>query len=196
MSESVFSRIWRDGTWGGGCGGGSRSYIADLYARAMKPYTAGRRVVDVGCGNYSVGRLLICGNYCGVDIVPGMIEQNIRRYASEHVRFVCGNATVDDPIPGDVCLVRQVLQHLSFEDIWDVLQRLQSAGYEDIFITDAVRGQGINSDMASGARVRRLGLYLEAYPFECSVRHIITVENIRTVQVALSPTKIAGNKGD
>jgi SAM-dependent methyltransferase len=131
-----------------------------------------RTVVDLGCGDFSVGRLIASksARYIGVDIVDEVVRRNRQRHGAEGVEFLCLDMTKDELPPGDLCLVRQVLQHLSNVEILAVLERTR--GYPFVIVTehlppvDAVSHP--NLDKPHGADTRILedsGVFLEEEPF-------------------------------
>lgn len=177
LSESearrrIFQDIYQRNLWGndGGSkffsGVGSRGDAAAVYVRHMaqllqdhareqsRPLT----IVDLGCGDFQVGRALLERlpgmNYVGCDIVPELVAHNNATFGSTRVRF-CQLDLVSDPLPeGDVCLVRQVLQHLSNADIQSFFQR---ADYPWIYLTEGhpvLRTGKVNPDKAAGHEVR------------------------------------------
>ena len=111
-----------------------------------------------------------CSEYVGVDVVPDMIACHQRHDWGEHVSFRCLDVVDDDLPDGDVCLVRQVLQHLSNSEICKVLTKLKK--YPVAFITEHYPTDGphivANVDMVHGRRVRvyeNSGVYLDQPPF-------------------------------
>jgi hypothetical protein len=198
----VFREIYRNRIWGTGArsqffsGPGSRGEPARVYVDCMaellsqhafelhRPLT----IVDLGCGDFEIGHALTTRlpnfSYVGCDIVPELIAHHTRTYATEHIRFqqldlVC------DPLPeGDVCLIRQVLQHLSNTEIMKLVQRLR---YQFVYITEghpSVRIGMPNPDMAAGHRVRfdplngrGRGVELDKPPYCLSTNEALRVSN-------------------
>ncbi|MGB5713698.1 MAG: methyltransferase domain-containing protein, partial [Waterburya sp.] len=129
--------------------------------------------VDLGCGDFRVGKQLLpqCSNYIGVDLVKPLISRNQEKYGNETTRFMNLNI-VDDTLPeGDVCFIRQVLQHLSNQQIATVLPKLKM--YKWVFITEhyPTDNDGItpNKDKVHGCDVRvcyNSGVYFSEPPFE------------------------------
>lgn len=81
---------------------------------------------------FRVGRL-ICAQcdlrYVGVDAVPDLIAYNRSRFGGPQVEFRCTNL-IDDELPdGELCLIRQVLQHLSNAEISRVLAKCAKYQY-------------------------------------------------------------------
>jgi hypothetical protein len=171
--SDVFCDIYRNGSWGDEEGSaffsgvGSRGRPAEDYVREMttllkrheeklgRPIT----VVDIGCGDFQVGRALVeqlpTLNYVGCDIVAPLTEHLQSHYASERVRFQQFDVVEDVPPQGDVCLVRQVFQHLSNDDISKALKNLSA--FSTIYVTEGqpeVRTGPPNPDKPAGFDVR------------------------------------------
>lgn len=206
MSESeirrrTFQDVYDRSLWGNDgnseffSGVGSRGDAAQVYVRHMaellqrhsaelgRPLT----IVDLGCGDFQVGRALLERlpgmAYVGCDIVPELVAHNHARYASDKVRF-CQLDLVSDPLPeGDVCLVRQVFQHLPNSDIQAFFAR---AGYQWIYLTEghpAVRTGIVNPDKPVGHEVRfdwrtgrGRGVELNRPPFNMLTEEVLRVE--------------------
>jgi SAM-dependent methyltransferase len=187
LRRQVFTDIWERDLWGGGSGPGSGEEFAAPYAGALEGYLAGAVVVDIGCGDYRVGRRLRCREYIGIDIVPALIAQLQSQCTSPGVRFLCGDALTMELPAGEVCLIRQVLQHLSNAVAAALLARLV-ARYPIVVATDEIRGQG-NDDKTTDGGVRANGLYLEEEPFNFHVEQVLTVVGgaqqwrVRTVRI-------------
>jgi SAM-dependent methyltransferase len=180
----IFGDIYRDNKWGGAqgtfnSGSGSTRTHADVYAGAVRKFVREngiRRIVDLGCGDFTVGsRLLEPGvEYVGVDIVPELIEHNERRYGSASVGFVCRDIIGDALPDGDLCLVRQVLQHLSNDQIAGVLRNVSR--YRYTLVTEHYPALGVtvrpNVDKPCGEDIRvydSSAVYLDAPPFGCTL---------------------------
>jgi SAM-dependent methyltransferase len=113
-------------------------------------------VVDLGCGDFNVGRQVrpYCAGYVAGDVVPSLIERNKTMHADAEVEFRCLDIA-NDPLPdGDVVTIRQVLQHLSNADIAKVVPKI--AQYEYAIITDhQPAGDFVpNVDIPSGPHIR------------------------------------------
>jgi SAM-dependent methyltransferase len=130
--KAVFERTYREARWGDGGGNfysgpGSIGRAAEHYADQINAFIAEHRihsVVDLGCGDFRVAsRIAREGvDYIGLDVVDELIERNTVKFGTERVRFQCLDIT-KDPLPdGELCLIREVLQHLSNQEIADVLR--------------------------------------------------------------------------
>jgi SAM-dependent methyltransferase len=140
----TFSKIYRENLWGGdqgefNSGSGSSGKVAELYLEYVHRFIRDheiKTVVDLGCGDFRIGREIaqVCPQYIGVDVVPEMVRQHIDNDANETVSFRCMDITKDMLPHGDLCLIRQVLQHLSNEEIASVLCKLND--YRFVLITE------------------------------------------------------------
>lgn len=142
-TETVFTEIYQRGMWGSRdalySGTGSRGSAADQYVAVIQKFIDANRVssvVDLGCGDFQIGMRIAesCERYTGVDVVKFVVDENTRRHASDTVSFRHMNI-VDDELPGaDLCLIRQVLQHLSNAQIKRILAKLSK--YRFVIITE------------------------------------------------------------
>jgi hypothetical protein len=166
--QNVYKHEWwgREDTSKFYSGVGSRGPAAAFYVERMaellkkhaeelgRPLT----IVDIGCGDFHVACNLLekvpdC-NYIGCDIVPEVIAHNAATYANNRVRFQTLDAVRDSFPEGDVCLIRQVLQHLPNADILKIVHRLP---YAIVYVTEGQpveRAGPVNPDKPVGAEVR------------------------------------------
>jgi hypothetical protein len=193
--RQVFREIYKDGLWGRDqqsrffSGVGSRGGAADTYVEKMTgliqrhaaEFGYSPIVVDLGCGDFQVGCALLSRlpdiTYVGCDIVPELIAYNSQNYGTDRISFRHVDIVVD-PLPaGDICLVRQVLQHLSNEEIADIMNRI--GAYKVVYVTEGHPEQRIgpvNPDKTAGADVRfdwkrgrGRGVELDRAPFNTTV---------------------------
>src|SRR4051812_44098506 len=213
-AEDVFTAVYRQNVWGGApgefnSGGGSDERLAAPYCRAVRDFLAERfppdvRIVDLGCGDFRVGKALLTPTmrYVGVDVVRELIAHNERINSSDRVSFVQADA-VEDALPdGDVCLVRQVFQHLSNAQIVRVLGRLEK--YRQVIVTehyfteDAAVVPNVDKPHGADTRLERgSSVYLDRRPFGLDgLHHMLTVPldahtELRTFRFEASPTPSA-----
>ena len=169
----IFLSVYRGQKWGSGgsskffSGVGSHGEGADIYIAAMAPILAAHArkmgaattIVDLGCGDFAVGGRLLSSlqnvRYIGCDIVPELVAHNNRFHGSRNVRFETLDI-VSQPLPdGDICLVRQVLQHLPNGDISAVLAKLRK--YKYVYVTEGQPVEPLgapNPDIPVGAGIR------------------------------------------
>jgi SAM-dependent methyltransferase len=180
----IFSAIYEDNRWGGehgnfNSGSGSSDSHADEYGRLVRNFVAQHKVqsvVDLGCGDFRVGARIVSAavNYTGIDVVPSLIAANRKQFGGPRIQFECLDI-IEDPLPqGDLCLIRQVLQHLSNEQIATVLRKAER--YRHVIVTEhypaaeALRQK--NLDKACGEDVRIYdgsAVFLDAPPFNRAV---------------------------
>jgi SAM-dependent methyltransferase len=182
--QEVFSDIYRNGRWAKGDGRAFHSGTGSRDAHVVGPYVAAMRaellahpggpprVVDLGCGDFTVGRQLLdlAAEYTAADVVPELIEHLKATVSDPRVRFVQLDLTRDELPAGDVCFVRQVFQHLSNAQIAAALDRLRR--YPIVYITEHHPAPGPavvpNRDKVQGAGIRlydHSGVFLDAPPF-------------------------------
>lgn len=171
--RAIFQDVYGQRLWGSDSdskffsGVGSRGVAVDVYVEKMaeliRDYAAqiGRPpvVVDIGCGDFQVGQALVSRlpdiTYVGCDIVPELVAHNSQVHGGDRVRFQQLDVVVQDPPAGDICLIRQVLQHLSNADIERVLTRLRP--FDLVYVTEGHpehREGPVNPDKLVGAEVR------------------------------------------
>ena len=204
-TEEVFTGIYQDNKWGGekgefcsGSGTTNQSvvaaYIDMIGARAEIDGFAGATFVDLGCGDFRVGSRLLpfCSRYIGVDIVKPVVERNQSTYGSGRTHFAHLNIVEDELPDGDVCLIRQVMQHLSNEQILRILPKLEK--YRWVFITEHYPDDDVeirpNRDKTQGADIRlyeNSGVYLTEPPFSLPHDRLEQVLEVCGLDVAEEP---------
>ena len=127
--EAVFSTIYKTNIWGDSkdhkfySGSGSHDpKITAPYIQALSTFMVyftmitGKKpiVVDVGCGDFAIGSKIsnYTEKYIGADIVKELIEHNQSVYADNCRSFIHLDISSEAPPRGDICIVRQVFQHL------------------------------------------------------------------------------------
>ena len=157
--EERFSAIYRKRLWlygretGSLSGTGSelentksiRSNLPGLLASLRT-----RTLLDVGCGDFHWMRdLSIDCQYIGVDVAQKIVDLNVRKYASPRRSFYAIDATKDRLPSADTVLCREVLFHLSFDDIRALIRNLSASGFSTLIATDD-RASFFNADILSG----------------------------------------------
>lgn len=174
-TKDAMAQIYEQQLWGAGAssfysGEGSHlDYIVKPYIRALRAFFSAFEsplsVADLGCGDFNIGSKLTqyTSQYIGVDIVPSLIIYNKKLYADEITNFQCLDLAKDDLPLADCAIVRQVLQHLSNEEIHDILNKLVQ--YRYLIITEhlpkgnfrpnqnIISGQGTRLKKGSGVAV-------------------------------------------
>lgn len=188
--KQQFTNIYEKNLWGGNAGefySGSGSYREDLIAPYIEWLSSFivqeniQNIVDLGCGDFNVGSRLtsMVSHYTGVDIVEKVIQSNIKKYGNDNVNFMCLDIVSDDLPDGELCLVRQVLQHLSNAEIQRILDKLKKYKYSVIveMVYDKAKAHQYNADInmdRSTRRNQKSRVYLEEAPF-CKEIEIIKI---------------------
>ena len=182
-TKAVMSQIYEKNLWGGNpaefySGEGSHdpqivtpyiNIISDFLQSFDEPIT----VCDLGCGDFNIGKDLVefAPHYHAVDIVPALIKLNQAKFQLPNLTFHCLDVAVDELPSGDCALVRQVLQHLSNQEVHQILEKLSH--YRYVIITehlpsgdfepnkDKISGQGIRLKQNSGIDVLAQPFYLK-----------------------------------
>jgi hypothetical protein len=189
-AEQIFTEIYADKKWSpqseefdSGVGS-SDERITAAYVRTARDWlkqigSKELTIVDLGCGDFRIGRQLVdlCRCYVGVDIVKPLIEHNTEHFGSPNVQFLHRNILEDELPEGNVCFLRQVLQHLSNTQIQTVLHRVQK--YRWVLITEHHPSSPFfcapNLDKPHGADIRLFdgsGVFLEEPPFNVPRRRL------------------------
>jgi len=185
-ARTVFTEIYDKCLWGrrNGSGRGSSESAATAYVATIRHFIAEHRiksVVDLGWGDFQVGsRLQVPGvKYVGVDIVPSLIERHRLQGAMDDATFFCLDICRDDLPDAELCLIRQVFQHLSNNEIIAVLSKLNK--YQFVIVTEHYPAflHVANRDKPHGADTRLIegsAVCLDEPPFGINVTLLLDVQ--------------------
>lgn len=201
-NEQVFARIYERGVWGrledpgrpfySGTGS-NRDNETAAYVRAVGDFLCSfpvkPSVVDLGCGDFAVGSQIreFCGHYVACDVVPSLIDFNKRRFENLDVDFRSLDLVKDELPAGHIALVRQVLQHLSNDQIGRFVAR--ASIYKFLVVTEHLPSRASfkhNVDKLTGPGTRmgdESGIVLTSPPFNLhpkSEKEICRVNSIDT----------------
>ena len=180
-----FGQIYREKLWGGVrendffSGYGTVPAVVEPYVSSVRMLLSQRApvdVVEIGCGDFTVASSLtdLARTYTACDVVPELIERNRRRFVRDNLRFVAIDAVTDPLPPGELVIVRQVLQHLRNDQIQSILQKLTQ--YPTWIISEHVPSREFvpNRDILSGPDTRLSvgsGVVITEEPFSVRPRH-------------------------
>ena len=184
-THAVMSQIYENNLWGGNSsefysGEGSHDPIIvqpyiDAVSSFLKSFEEPLILCDLGCGDYNVGKEILpfSKKYIAIDIVPSLIERNKTLFQAENLSFQCLDLAKDELPEGDCALVRQVLQHLSNDEVQKIIQKLSN--YQYVILTEHLpMGEFTpNKDKISSQGIRlkqQSGIDLLAAPFYLNVR--------------------------
>jgi hypothetical protein len=154
----VFGRIHAERAWGdceSPSGPGSTRERAGQFLSELIDVVQSLQVsvlLDAPCGDFNWAEpLSACvPTYIGVDVVPALIRENVRRSAAPHRQFVCRDVTTERLPAADVILCRDALVHFSTVDALATLVNFRRTGAEYLIVTTFV-GERSNPDIATGA---------------------------------------------
>jgi hypothetical protein len=115
--------------------------IVNVYVAAVEEFLKALdkkpNVVDLGCGDFNVGSSFraLCNSYIACDIVEPLIEFNRRKYKYLNVDFRVLDLAKDSLPEADVVFIRQVLQHLSNDNISLILPKI-ARSYQHLILTE------------------------------------------------------------
>jgi SAM-dependent methyltransferase len=186
-AKDVFDEIYLKNKWGGDpgesfSGTGSVGISAEQYIATINQFIVANEinsVLDIGCGDFRIGKEIRCDWYIGIDVAPSVIASNELKYGNVSRTFVCLDAAGPEPLPdAQLCLVRQVLQHLSNEQISAIVEKLSKFRYvivtehqpadQDFALANADKVHGPFTRLFSGS-----GVYLEQPPFNLDLELLL-----------------------
>ena len=186
-TKAAMSQIYEKNLWGGNpsefySGEGSHDPVLvtpyiDVVSNFLKSFEKPLTVCDLGCGDFNVGKQLVefVEHYHAIDIVPTLMEHNQAKFQLPNLIFHCLDVAVDKLPSGDCALVRQVLQHLSNQEVQQILEKLSHFRY--VIITEHLPSGDFepNKDKISGQGIRlkqNSGIDVLASPFHWKVNEV------------------------
>lgn len=189
--KQTFQYIYAKNKWGGvkskfysGPGSHERKYV-EPYCKLLRKWIRENgitSVCDLGCGDFNVAAQWLHDGivYDGVDIVQEMIDAHNAKYGTQKIRFHCLDI-VEDALPdAQLCLIRQVLQHCSNDEISCILKKTEK--YEFVLITEHITRKEFaakyNIDKAHGSHTRvyrQSGLYFDEKPFSLETEVLLEI---------------------
>lgn len=183
--ENVFDEIYSKGGWDGvGSGSGSlvennREYIWLLHK--IIDYTPSiKKIVDIGCGDWQIMKeLKLKKSYLGIDVSKTIIDRNFQ-HKNEYVDFKVCDVLVDNLSDGDLCIIKDVLQHLPQKDVFTILEKIKK--YKYCLITNDYADINSKKDINAG-QWRPINVLLEPYNIDgislygYNGKHVVLVKN-------------------
>lgn len=134
--EKQFTEIYDKKRWGskdgkGSSGSGSNCspdtkwYISLLMKHIEE--TGSKSICDVGCGDWEFSKTIDWSglHYTGIDCVKSVIDNNIKFYQTDNIKFKHGEAG-DIPEGYDFVILKDVIQHWTDEQIEVILPQIIS----------------------------------------------------------------------
>lgn len=184
-TQAVMSQIYTQKLWGKGSGnfysgdGSHDEHLVNPYIEVVSNFLQSFElpliVCDLGCGDFNVGKQLVpfCKGYKAVDIVTELIDFNRQIFTQDNLEFFCLDISSDTLPSADCIILRQVLQHLSNDEISNILNKLTE--YSCVILTEHIpEGQfQANKDIIAGQGTRlklQSGVDILASPFQFTVK--------------------------
>ena len=166
--EQVFTTLYEHNYWGnnqnpeyrGSSGGGSDvDYNKNTYVPFLKQFIKEREiktVVDLGCGDFRCGPLIyddLDVSYTGYDAYKKVVNFHLKhyslpKYAFNHLDF-CNKK--EDIVAGDLCILKDVIQHWSLINIYTFLDYLvKHKKFKYILVCNCCNQVKDNTDILNG----------------------------------------------
>lgn len=185
-TKDVMEQIYNQKLWGGFDNdfySGEGSHLPEItqpYLNSLKIFLKSfdepLTICDLGCGDFNIGKELFnySKKYIAIDIVRDLINRNEQLFQFENLEFLCLDISKDDLPYGDCVILRQVLQHLSNNEIQLILNKLKRFKY--IILTEHLpNGEFIpNLDKiaSQGIRIKNnSGVIITSPPFNFRVKN-------------------------
>ena len=174
-TENKFNFIYKKSYWGKNKENIFYSGIGSHKTEIIEPYikatinflnSIGNNfvIVDLGCGDFNIGKEIVpySSKYIACDIVSDLIIHNQKVFGYfNNVEFHKINIITDSIPIGDICIIREVFQHLSNKDINNVILKLSHFKYiiftehlpYDPFKENADHTSGFDTRLSKGSGV-------------------------------------------
>lgn len=195
---TVMTKIYSENWWGRDkknngkyfSGRGSHDeFIINPYISAVRLFLEYKQfiVIDLGCGDFNVGRniFMYSKEYIACDIVEELVNYNKVIFKFPNLKFLNIDLIKDNLPEGDVLIIRQVLQHLSNENILKFLNKVYK--YKFLIITEPIPKIPFVSNLnnPNGPDIRlsiNSGINLEDHPFKLkyiSKKELLKIDDTR-----------------
>lgn len=179
--EEIFTSIYERCYWGnnqnsaykGSSGQGSRvEFNQKTYIPFIRQFISDKKiqtVVDLGCGDFICGEALYNDldiMYHGYDVYEKMIEFHTSKYSSPKYNFYHLDifSRKEELIPGDLCILKDILQHWSTNEIYLFLDYLiDTKKYKYILISNCSHKPFYNIDTGAYRPLKSTELPLKKY---------------------------------
>lgn len=166
--ENTFTYIYENRIWGnnnnneynGSSGGGSTiNFNKNTYVPFLKNFITNnniKNIIDLGCGDFVCGELIyddLDVLYTGYDTYKKVIDYNSSKhlspkYSFKHLDFCTYKEQIID---GDLCILKDVLQHWSLENIYTFLDYIvEHRKFKYILICNCCSQMQDNTNIITG----------------------------------------------
>jgi len=183
-TEEIFTQIYQKKYWGTSengetyfSGSGSVNKGVDDYKKALKEFIKTKEITsvfEIGCGDFSIMKPVLEQselNYIGADVVKDLINHLTSHHGNDRIKFMQMDAiTASDYPSADLCIIRQVLQHLDNAQILEILKKTNK--FKFVIITEHIPlyPEVKNADKSISGYIRlqnkkTSGVFLNEHPF-------------------------------
>ena len=207
-NSEIFNLIYNEGLWGKNEYGESTSGRGSHADEIIQPYISEISkflldikpsiLVDLGCGDFNVGKNFVnfCEKYIACDVSSEILNRNKENFSKlKNVDFNLLDLTSDQLPKGDVCFVRQVLQHLTNNDIKEFVEKLNhQKPYKYLVLTEHLPLDDNfkpNIDINSGDSIRlflKSGVVLHSKPFNLNYLEISDLLEVNEIDGRIKTT--------
>lgn len=147
--KSIFENIYLNREWGSNrtlSGEGTLPEAAEEYVRYLSEFLKSNKdinsILDVGHGDWKMWPRGYFDkyNYTGVDTAHQIVEECKREFSGDNIKFIEGDFLEIELPKSDVLLIKDVLIHLSDEDILRSLKKIRDFKYS--LITTDIKSNG------------------------------------------------------
>ena len=161
VNNDIFSKIYDNNIWnmgkGGSGEGSSIEYNKNTYIPFMRQFIEKnniKKIVDLGAGDWQSSYLIYENlniDYYGYDVYEKFVNENKKKYPQYnfiHADFIENKHILEN---GDLCIIKDVLQHLCNKDINDLLSYLvEYKKYKYILICNCCNQKNNNDNINNG----------------------------------------------
>jgi hypothetical protein len=178
-NQEIFDKIYKRHRWIWGSGTGSIPFLnkpfIDFVNNFLEIHPEIKVVIDIGCGDHQIGKCLKLEHkkYIGCDVAGVVLEKTRKKFSSTNKEFFRLDAVAEKLPPGDLIIVKDVLQHLQNQDVSCILSKLSHYHFvivqNDMYSKNSfLRKRRENKDIRSG-KVRPLDITKEPFKADYSL---------------------------
>lgn len=190
---TTFNKIYSSNRWIFGSGTGSVAINNRKYTRFVQKFLESHKdiqcVLDVGCGDWQIGRKIDWGHrkYIGIDVSDYVLTETKQKYETDTIKFHVIDAANDALPDADLVIIKDVLEHLSFDQIQLILDKTDK--YEYVLIQNDINIlKTTNYDIDNGG-YRKLDI--TKAPFHFKAELVCTYTELHLVLLMLFEIFIA-----
>jgi hypothetical protein len=191
-AEFIFTKIYDKNYWGkaddgnkyysgtGTSDANSKLYIDFLITLIKKNNI--KTLFEIGCGDFTIMKKVLEKsnlNYIGADVVKKLVVDLNEQSKRETIQFIHIDAINGEYPDAELCVIRQVLQHLSNHQIAVILEKTKKFKY--VLVTEHLPLNPIikNGDKNTGGYIRlqnkkTSGVYIEIKPYYLTAKTVLS----------------------